>query len=189
MSDPASTAGTRRRGSGSILLAALFLAAVVSNTSCRTGEMTWAGVKEDVRDKYPTVVQLATPELASWLQSDSTSPPILLDVRQADEYQTSHLKGALLATDLEDALKHLDDKSPGRPIVLYCSVGYRSSELAGKLQKKGFTRVYNLEGSLFQWANEGRPVFRGEEQVHEVHPFDRRWGVLLKTEYWPRSYE
>ena len=57
-----------------------------------------------------------------------------------------------------------------RRIVVYCSVGYRSSELAEFLMKTGFTEVYNLEGSIFRWANEGRPVYRAEERVRVVHP-------------------
>ena len=46
--------------------------------------------------------------------------------------------------------------------------------------KKGYTEVYNLEGSIFAWANEGRPVYRGKERVQVVHPYDKIWGRLLK---------
>jgi hypothetical protein len=40
--------------------------------------------------------------------------------------------------------------------------------------------VMNLEGSIFQWANEGREVVRGDTSVREVHPYGRRWAGLLK---------
>jgi hypothetical protein len=39
--------------------------------------------------------------------------------------------------------------------------------------------VYNLEGSIFEWANSGRPVYRGEERVSVVHPYGARWERLL----------
>ena len=76
------------------------------------------------------------------------------------------------------------DVSSDQRIVLYCSVGHRSSELAQFLMKKGYTEVYNLEGSIFAWANEGRPVYRGNERVKVVHPYDRTWGRLLKESLW-----
>ena len=44
------------------------------------------------------------------------------------------------------------------PIVVYCSVGYRSARVARWLGRQGFTNVRNLDGSLFAWANEGRPM-------------------------------
>jgi 3-mercaptopyruvate sulfurtransferase SseA len=50
------------------------------------------------------------------------------------------------------------------------------------LEQAGIADVYNLEGGLFQWANEGRPIVRGSEQVHEVHPFNRIWGLLLRKD-------
>jgi hypothetical protein len=51
--------------------------------------------------------------------------------------------------------------------------------MAERLQKAGFTNVMNLEGSIFQWANEGRPVYRDAAEVQQVHPYDGIWGKLL----------
>jgi hypothetical protein len=42
--------------------------------------------------------------------------------------------------------------------------------------------VQNLEGSIFRWANEGRPVYADGMQVDRVHPFDDSWGKLLKED-------
>jgi hypothetical protein len=47
----------------------------------------------------------------------------------------------------------------------------------------GYTRVSNLDGSLFGWANEGRVVFAGALPTDRVHPYDSRWGLLLKSRY------
>ena len=121
--------------------------------------MFWSTTLKMIRAKFPGVAQLSTDSLQVWLEAAPDRPgresPLLLDVREREEYED-------------------------RPVVLYCSVGYRSSEMAGYLQKRGFDKVYNLEGSIFAWANEGRPVYRGGERVHEVHPYDRVWGRLLK---------
>ena len=70
-----------------------------------------------------------------------------------------------------------------RPIVVYCSVGYRSSILARKLQDMGFTKVYNLEGSIFKWANEDRPLVQNQTTGYKVHPYNAHWGRLLERKY------
>ena len=146
--------------------------------------MFWSTTLKMIRAKFPGVAQLSTDSLQVWLEAAPDRPgresPLLLDVREKEEYEVSHLEGALLATSEKEALQALEDVPPDQPVVLYCSVGYRSSEMAGYLEKKGFRKVFNLEGSIFAWANEGRPVYRGGERVHEVHPYDRVWGKLLK---------
>ena len=143
--------------------------------------MFWSTTLKMIRAKFPQVAQLSTDSLHTWLEaSEPAGRPLLLDVREKEEYGVSHLKDAVSALTKEEALQALEGVAPDRPVVLYCSVGYRSSEMAGFLQKRGFRKVYNLEGSIFAWANEGRPVYRGDERVHEVHPYDRVWGKLLK---------
>ena len=143
--------------------------------------MFWSTTLKMIRAKFPQVAQLSTDSLHTWLEASKTAErPLLLDVREKEEYGVSHLKDAVSALTKEEALQALEGVAPDRPVVLYCSVGYRSSEMAGFLQKRGFKQVYNLEGSIFAWANEGRPVYRGDERVHEVHPYDRVWGKLLK---------
>ena len=89
--------------------------------------------------------------------------------------------GRVLASNTRMALEASD---PGRTVVVYCSVGYRSSRLAEKLRARGIENVFNLEGSLFQWANEGRPLYRGDERVYEAHPYDDEWGQLLDRRLW-----
>ena len=69
------------------------------------------------------------------------------------------------------------------PIVVYCSVGYRSARLAHWLAGQGYTTFRNLTGGIFQWANDDRPVFRDDRPVTEVHPYDQRWGLLLESRY------
>ena len=158
--------------------------AVSAQEDTEDNTMFWSTTLKMIRVKFPGVVQLSTDALQAWLdrleESTQAKRPLLLDVREKEEYAVSHLEGALLATSEKEALQALEGIAPDQPVVLYCSVGYRSSELAVFLQKRGFEKVYNLEGSIFAWANEGRAVYRGDERVDEVHPYDRVWGKLLK---------
>ena len=139
--------------------------------------VSWAAVQTALRARYPGVPHLSTEALAERLAG--SAPPLLLDVRTAEEYGVSHLQGAVHIDPNAHDFDVLRDLPNDAPIVTYCSVGYRSAALAERLEAAGFSAVYNLEGSLFKWANEGRPVYRAGRRVHEVHPYDARWGLLL----------
>ena len=39
-----------------------------------------------------------------------------------------------------------------------------------------------MSGSIFQWANEGYPIERNGEPADKVHPYNARWGKLLKPQ-------
>lgn len=136
------------------------------------------GVTVQVRARFPEVRQVSVDELERQLVEGR--PPVLLDVRQPAEFEVSHLPGARLATDLRRALEALRGVDRDHPVVVYCSVGHRSSGLAEELTAAGYTAVANLEGSIFAWANSGRPVYRGGEVVGQVHPYDHTWGRLLE---------
>ena len=131
-------------------------------------EMTWPAIKARIAKEFPKVKSIGTAELAK-----AEPKPVLLDVRTAAEFDVSHLSGARRVDPDAAASKVALPKNT--PIVTYCSVGYRSAKFAQRLQDAGFTNVRNLEGSIFQWANEGRPVEPGTK----VHPYDKKWGVLL----------
>lgn len=88
--------------------------------------------------------------------------------------------------NLDAALKILNTQ-PTAMAVAYCSVGYRSAQLASLIQQAGHENVFNLEGSIFKWTREGRPVFRDGKPVNVVHPFNENWGALLPEKFW--SYD
>lgn len=139
----------------------------------------------EIRERFPEVEHLSVEELERRLQRARESGgevPILLDVRTPEEFAVSHLPGAVRAESEEEALEVLAGVDRDRPVVVYCAVGYRSAELARELEEAGFTAVENLEGSIFAWANSGRPVVRDGEEVETVHPYDRRWGRFLRRE-------
>ena len=144
----------------------------------------WATLKRKIRRKYPKVAQLPVPELAAWLQDRSRSAPILLDVRSADEFAQGHIPGALRAESAAEAGLALQGLPADAPVVLYCSVGMRSSSLAQSLLTQGRRRVYNLEGSVFEWANTGHALVGAAGPTQKVHPYDREWGRYLRPELW-----
>jgi rhodanese-related sulfurtransferase len=153
------------------------------------GSLSWKAVDALIENDFPDVRSVSTDELSRWLADSTRERPLLLDAREPAEYAVSHLPGAVQVDPAADAALLADRFSvvdPARPVVVYCSVGYRSARLAEALERAGFSRVQNLDGSIFRWANEGRPVVReveGEEvEAEEVHPFDATWGRLLTPE-------
>ena len=168
-----------------ILIVMFAVTGIVTMSGCSRNQeaLTWTEVISDIRDKYPDVKQLRTDELYSWLTAPDSEPIIIIDAREEKEFHVSNITGAMNIHYNKDPLKHFTCVDPDRPIVVYCSVGYRSSVLAEKLQDMGFTRVYNLEGSIFKWANEGRPLVQDKVTVHKVHPYSARWGNLLERKY------
>ena len=152
---------------------------------CRSDTRDWSEVKEWVRSEFPDVPQTSVDALFEELASAPEGrKPLLLDVREEEEFAVSHLQGAIrVAPGADpDSIAALDGISRDAPIVAYCSVGYRSSRLVAALRARGFTNASNLEGSIFEWANRGLPVKRNGAEVDEVHPFDEEWGRYLKPE-------
>lgn len=140
-------------------------------------------IKRLTTRKFPTVESITTEEFARWLEDPVNPQPIVLDARTEAEYAVSHLKKSDRIEPNDPDLAAFAGISKDTPIVVYCSVGYRSARIAERLGQAGFSHVYNLEGSIFQWANEGRPIFKDDRATMLVHPYDALWGRLLKSEY------
>lgn len=149
----------------------------------RPDSVAWRGVERTLRTRFADVPTITTDRLGAWLADSTRPPPVLLDAREPEEYAVSHLPGARRVdpgAEADALAATLDGIGADQPIVVYCSVGVRSGVVAQRLAEAGFEDVRNLEGSIFRWANEGRPVVRDGEGVREVHPYDAVWGRLLK---------
>ena len=134
-------------------------------------------IKVIARQAYPTVPQLDTDTLSAWMEAPASL--LLVDVRSREEFAVSHLRGAINLQTTEQIAEAVNERKAAKTI-LYCSVGFRSSRAAHILAKQGMPKILNLEGSIFQWANEGRLIYRGELPVEKVHPYGKRWAGLLK---------
>lgn len=150
-------------------------------------QLGWADnfskVKKHLISKYPSVAMIDANKLYQELNSGQKDY-LLLDVRTPQEYAVSHIHQAYNAPNIEKALEVLQAKD--RPILVYCSLGYRSAELALELQEQGFSQVTNLAGSLFEWVDKDYPIYQGDNQVKKVHPYNLWWGRYLRSDY--RSY-
>jgi len=100
-------------------------------------------------------------------------------VRSPKERSVSMLPGAIGANDGAAAVAALSTLDPAAPIVVYCAGGMRSAKAARVLIGAGHRDVRNLEGGIFAWANEDRPIACEGRATRYVHPSDDKWGALL----------
>jgi rhodanese-related sulfurtransferase len=134
--------------------------------------------------KFPEVKWITTEDLARRQANSGQPQPVILDARTIPEFELSHLKGAKEIDPYKPSLKVLEGVPRDTTVVIYSSAGYRGARVASWLAKAGYSKVLNLTGGLFQWANEGKPLFKEESRPTAlVHPYDRRWGLLLDKSF------
>ena len=113
-------------------------------------------------------------------QAVAKKKAIFLDARKIEEYNVSHIAKAIRVGYSDFTI----DKVPANkktPIIVYCSVGYRSEKITEKLLAAGYKNVQNLYGGIFEWANEGYPLQDSEGRTLNVHAFNKDWGKWLQA--------
>ncbi|MCC7431231.1 rhodanese-like domain-containing protein [bacterium] len=114
------------------------------------------------------------------MQPEALKPNfILLDTRENEEFEVSHLENAIFVGYNNFSLDSLKNFSKTDTFVVYCSVGYRSSKIIEKMKNAGFKNVSNLYGGIFYWSNKGFPVFRNGKKTKKVHPYNKFWAKFL----------
>lgn len=168
----------------------IFLVVVVVLLLIGTGVVVFAGrpiafaiVKRQTARKFPDVRWVEPAALVSWRADSSRAQPVILDARTEIEFAVSHLPDAARIDPYKPLLRPLKGLPQTVPIVVYASAGYRGARVAHWLAARGYTNVQNLEGGIFKWANEDRPLFRQGAQTVEVHPYQPRWGLLLESRH------
>ena len=94
-----------------------------------------------------------TPQEAKKIM-DSGAPHIILDVREQDEFDEGHIKGAILIpyTEIENKAEEiLPDKNA--QILVYCRSGRRSKNASESLAKLGYTNIKEF-GGIIDWPCE-----------------------------------
>jgi len=100
---------------------------------------------------------LAPDAAESWLAGHPDA--VVVDVRTPWEYRMGHIPGAR-SRPLGSGDDALMDLPRDRPVLLVCQHGPRSRVAAGLLARRGFRRLYELEGGMSRWRG---PVAREEQ--------------------------
>ena len=124
-----------------------------------------------LRRQFPDSPGIQTNELDDKIQNNQNV--FLVDCRRPDEYSVSRIPNATnihFKCSDEDLKSALEDLNENVTIVNYCSLGYRSGVMTKRILDLGLDnvskeRVYNLEGSIFKWAQEERPLIDNKGQT------------------------
>ncbi len=117
-----------------------------------------AAAKAEIREIDPA-------QLQALLGTDT----VIIDVREADEFEQGAVSGArLIPRGLLESNIGMQIPDRSTPIALYCAAGVRSALAARTLQEMGYTDVVSVNGGFGRWKAEGRewsePVTLTREQ-------------------------
>jgi glyoxylase-like metal-dependent hydrolase (beta-lactamase superfamily II)/rhodanese-related sulfurtransferase len=101
-------------------------------------------------------VERWTPE-ALVEQLAKSDPPLVLDVRNPNEWSTARIRGALMIA-LDHLEDHVRDLPRDRKIAIYCASGYRSSIAASLIERAGIGDLADLIGGIQGWQRAGCPT-------------------------------
>jgi rhodanese-related sulfurtransferase len=91
---------------------------------------------------------------------DDPDRPVLLDVREPDEFETVRAPG-VLNIPMSTFQSRVGDVPTDRPVLVICHTGGRSAAVTGFLVRSGRTDVVNVAGGMEAWANAGLPTRSG----------------------------
>jgi hydroxyacylglutathione hydrolase len=111
------------------------------------GIEAWEAAGLPVRSLPGIVAEDAVP----WLEMGAQP----LDVREPDELVRGKVAGSV-AVPLGDLPRRTDELPVGRPLLVYCASGMRSTTAASILERAGVGPVVNLKGGYGAWQEAGR---------------------------------
>lgn len=123
---------------------------------------------------YISVEELAMPKTNA----------IILDSREFEEYEISHLENAIYVGYSDFNIKKINELISDKStlIVVYCSLGIRSETIGEKIKDAGYTNVRNLYGGIFEWKNKEFTIIDSNNKATEkVHAFSKSWSKWLKN--------
>ncbi|OYZ08339.1 MAG: sulfurtransferase [Methylophilales bacterium 16-45-7] len=91
----------------------------------------------------------------------SRSKPLILDVRDAAEFEAGHIQGAkhIPLAELAGRMKELE-KFKEKPVVVHCQTGVRAKSACTLLRAQQFTQLHHLQGGLAAWQEAKMPIVK-----------------------------
>jgi rhodanese-related sulfurtransferase len=137
------------------------------------------------QSSIPKVLKKLNKQSVPYIKVDelkSKTELIYLDARELKEFNVSHIKNAIPVGfnnfKIQNVTSTVKDKDA--TIVVYCSIGVRSENIAEKLLKSGYKNVYNLYGGIFEYKNTGGKIVNNQnKETDSVHTYNKKWSVYL----------
>lgn len=104
---------------------------------------------------------IVTVDAKTFSELSSSQPGTILDVRTPEEWAEGTLKGATKINYKGDTFEQdIETLDKNIPVYVYCRSGGRSASAADVLKEKGFTKIYNLDGGITSWQENGFEVVK-----------------------------
>ncbi len=114
---------------------------------------------------------------------------IILDAREQDEYNVSHIPDAIYVGYDRPELELIEGLDKDKKLLFYCSIGYRSEKIGELAKELGFDQVYNLYGSIFEWVNKGYELESASgDSTMKVHGYNRIWGRWVENDDYEKVF-
>ena len=107
-----------------------------------------------------TIPTISVADASARLEAADPAGPMLVDVREPDEWRAVRANGATLIPMSQFQQRHAELPTD-RPIFVICASGSRSAAATGFLLRSGWTDVAHVEGGTTAWERAGLPVNRG----------------------------
>lgn len=113
----------------------------------------------------PTVPSIAPKDAAAALDAAATTAepatrPLLVDVREADEFAAERVDGAVLLP-ISQFVARFRELPRDRPLLVLCAAGSRSTSATMYLLQNGWSDVRNVTGGMIGWRYAGLPIRSG----------------------------
>ncbi len=100
--------------------------------------------------------QWSPAQLKERLDTAGDTPPVLLDVREPNEFEYCHIDGSL-HMPMASVPARVSELDRDAETVVICHHGGRSMQVAMFLKQQGFSNVINLAGGVAGWARQVDP--------------------------------
>ena len=105
----------------------------------------------------PPMPAISAVELSEKLKSSTR--PLVIDVREPEEYRDGHITLAK-PLPLGELHQHIKELPKDKEIICVCASGSRSSSATKMLIGAGFNAI-NMNGGMYMWQRSGLPVKKG----------------------------
>jgi phage shock protein E len=104
-------------------------------------------------------IELVSPTEAAQVIADDPAGLVVLDIRTPQEFNEARLADAVMVDFYaEDFAAQLETLDKDVPYVMYCNSGNRSSDAVKTMKDLGFVEVYEIDGGIVNWYDQGLPI-------------------------------
>lgn len=114
----------------------------------------------------PAIPSITPAEAATAAKGADASQPLIVDVREPDEFARERVEGAALVPISQFVARH-GELPKDRPLYMLCHSGSRSQSATMYLLQAGWTDVRNVTGGISAWMQAGLPVRKGTPEPGE----------------------